>query len=367
MLVRFVFVCSVFFSVLGAFAEKPQDLLIQADVTQSDWAKEQIDSDLSYWRQRKISRKKVRESLKKGDEGLFLLAHVKIKDGEWTFTSDAKFRSDPHQRLQIFERVFPELMAGRDLPDTEFLITGHDNIINQLDLEVPIFTFAKEHFDTRGICIPDHEALGGYSNLWSDVVEASEEFTWDKKIDMAFWRGATTGCEGPYYPFNCLNFPRSKLVRASIRKPDYLDARFNFYILAAGEAPRPILLKHCPLAESVSAGDSLKYKYLINIDGNTCSFSRMFWVMLSNSVLLKQESDHIQWYYRAVKPWIHYIPFAYDCKDIYDAIDWARSHDDEARAMSQRSSELVGEIFSQDAVADYLERVINAYTECLVD
>jgi hypothetical protein len=41
----------------------------------------------------------------------------------------------------------------------------------------------------------------------------------------------------------------------------------------------------------------MKYKYLISLDGNGAPWLRVPWILLSNSVLIKQDSENIQWFY----------------------------------------------------------------------
>jgi hypothetical protein len=81
------------------------------------------------------------------------------------------------------------------------------------------------------------------------------------------------------------------------------------------------------LTNYVPISDHLKYKYLILVDGFTSAFHRGYWQLFSNSVLFKQTSPDFQWYYNALEPYVHYIPFENDLSDLIDKIKWAQEHD----------------------------------------
>ncbi len=46
---------------------------------------------------------------------------------------------------------------------------------------------------------------------------------------------------------------------------------------------------------------------MLSLDGFTAAY-RLSKYMLSNSVVLKEESIKIEYYYRSLVPWKHYIP-----------------------------------------------------------
>lgn len=340
-------------------------------VLAADWMDQRIHEDLAYWKRVGVSRSALREALHKGDTEWLLLMRVVIQDGKVSFFRDARVGAQGLGRDKELEQSLSQLLCKRKLPDTEFLLTVHDYVPDFYKYDVPLFTFAKREGDNRAICMPDHEALLLYEGLKKSIVEASERLPWSDKKMMGFWRGQTTGPE-VYRLDNCLDMPRSKLVMMSRQNPDLLDARFSFFNVYAELTPLDATLakleQHCPLGDSVCPGDSLTYCYQINVDGNTCSYSRMFWTLLSNSLLLKQETDHIQWYYGLLERWKHYVPLKEDCSDVIDKILWAHGHDDECQQIAKNATELVPKIFEEDRLVDYLEKLIVAYTqECLID
>lgn len=63
------------------------------------------------------------------------------------------------------------------------------------------------------------------------------------------------------------------------------------------------------LRDSLSIPEQLQHKFIISIDGNTCAWSRVPWIMNSNSVLLKKKSSTVNWYYSRMAAGKEYIEF----------------------------------------------------------
>ena len=100
-------------------------------------------------------------------------------------------------------------------------------------------------------------------------------------------------------------------------------------------------------SSSLPTPDHIKYKYQLLIDGNTCTYPRAIWQLFSNSVVLKQSSDAVQWFYGALRPYEHYLPVNSDMSNLIDVIQWAIDHDDEALAISHRAQEFARDNLTQ--------------------
>ena len=66
--------------------------------------------------------------------------------------------------------------------------------------------------------------------------------------------------------------------------------------------------------------EQLQYKYLIAVDGWAAPWERVPAVLASNSLLLKQESPFVEWFYDLMIPGVHYVPVKYDLSDLVDKI-----------------------------------------------
>ena len=71
-----------------------------------------------------------------------------------------------------------------------------------------------------------------------------------------------------------------------------------------------------------------QYKYQINIDGTVAAY-RFPYLLGGDSLVLKQDSDYYEHFYKDLVPFTHYVPFKHDLSDLLEKIQWARDHDDE--------------------------------------
>ncbi len=181
---------------------------------------------------------------------------------------------------------------------------------------------------------------------------------WREKEDKAFWRGSTAG--GFLTAATWDHIARSQLVLLSLKYPGDLDARFNHVTQCSIDVPK-ILKNRGMISGTVSRGDHLTYKYLIDVDGNSCAFERCFWLLLSNSLVIKQQSPNIQWYYGALEPYKHYLPINQDLSDLKEKIEWARQHDAEAQKIASQASQFVEENLSNEDILVYFYHLLKAY------
>ena len=56
---------------------------------------------------------------------------------------------------------------------------------------------------------------------------------------------------------------------------------------------------------------------------------RFPYLLAGDSVVLKQDSEYYEHFYKRLSPWKHYIPLKHDLSDLLEKIQWARDHDAE--------------------------------------
>ena len=117
----------------------------------------------------------------------------------------------------------------------------------------------------------------------------SKQYPWSSKINKAVWRGGTTS-DPIYKQTNSLltkldEIPRGKLVQKSILHPSLIDAAFTKF--NQEYKGREKELQHTTiLKEIMPFNDQMKFKAIIDIDGNTWS-SRFPKLLCTNSVVIK--------------------------------------------------------------------------------
>ena len=275
-----------------------------------------------------------------------------------------------------------KFVNSHKINDIDFIVCTRDEInrvngLEKLIMEAPVFMGSKninsaEEKDV--LLFPDpfiiHES---WKELLSRINLANYKYNWEDKQSKIFWRGGTTGgSEGAYQLSNFDKLPRIALIILSKLYPDLIDAKFTYYMESAfnknGKDLRKILdLLFGKDLYKVKEEDHLKYKYLIAIDGNTSPWVRVPWIMYSNSVLVKQESNNIQWFYTALKPYIHYIPVKENLSDIFAKINWMKFHDEELKQISKNSQTFIKNNLMPEHIDSYMAIILNEYSKIQKD
>ena len=110
---------------------------------------------------------------------------------------------------------------------------------------------------------------------------------------------------------------------------------------------------------SISREDMIRYKYILDIDGNACTWDATAWKLNSGSVIFKAESDWKQWFYDDYIPWTHYVPVQDDFGDVQEKLTWCEEHPSECLAMVANCKSLFQEIYKHENVVKYMEGVID--------
>lgn len=321
-----------------------------------EWMVKQISNDLKMYRSG-ITKEMIDSAFSGRKINTFSLVRFTIKEGHITFSHDDK---------NLYSRHFKELLASIQklnesvqLPDVDFIVSLEDGFEGNPGVG-PCFVFAKREDVDSLILIPDINALVGYGKLREIIPKTSLQIPWEKKIAKGFWRGSTTGGHSTLSNWNDL--ARAKLVLLSLISPKDIDARFHKVVQCDPEIPQLMKAKGM-VSKSVSKPDHLKYKFLVDVDGNSCSFERYFWLLLSNSLVIKQLSPNIQWYYGGLEPYKHFVPVKKDLSDLMEKVKWAQENDSEARQIALNATEFVKENLTPEDTLVYFYLLLKEYAQ----
>lgn len=339
-----------------------------------EWVLRQLDADFAPFTDRKITAEAVQEMYEeiRAKIGPQIL-HYRILNNRLYkyFPSGAEYSS----RDTAFERAFKTLLTYTKVPDVDFLLCPMDGIPEPYvpqdfflsangNNQVPILGQAKrkEPASQYIVLIPDQFSL---TESWlrdlKDVKKVLEEVRWEDKKEVALWRGQLTdvGIPGDYCP-NLHECPRFKIAKLAVEHPNLINAGIN-----EAHSPQTITLLSQAGVIRGSAGkkEHLLCKYLPVLDGHMCTYPGFQWRLLSNSVVFKQESDQIQWFYGAVKPYEHYVPVKNDMSDLVDQISWAQAHDERVRAISENAQAFARQNLMPTHNYAYLFKVLSRYAE----
>jgi hypothetical protein len=188
--------------------------------------------------------------------------------------------------------------------------------------------------------VPDAFFLSKSGYREAMVMLDRNQVSWSERRSVVFWRGSTTGLRRGDWR----TLQRIKLCLATRDHPnaELFDVGITVVVQVGGP-------------ESVSEVETLgimrdfvpshlfgRFKYLIDIDGNSNSWEGLFLKLCTGSPVLKVASAHgfRQWYYDDLKPWVNYVPVAADLADLGENAAWLRTHDGQAELIGKRGRAL---------------------------
>ncbi len=246
--------------------------------------------------------------------------------------------------LKIYTNIFEYLAKHGYVGNLSFLLRLSDFISNaseqQVNTAAPILTTAKDLSKAKEkgfVLIPDYMSLEDIPNKMADrVLFANTVFPWKNKENNILWRGGHADISGF----------RAKVVAFSEQHPESMvDAKFT-----DGPDNKKVFL---------SPEMQVKAKYLLTIDGHTAAWTRPIWQLLSNSVMLKQDSPIVQWYYAALKPGVDYIPVSSDPTQLEIRV---KAYTDlELQSIAQHGSDFAKNNLMFDDMIAYMVQVLRTY------
>lgn len=339
--------------------------------------KDQVEEDLSFFDANDLQNENLKSYFRKvKPKSRFVFYQIKDNKVYWTRNWEG---SDSFDRVRKTTQMLDRMTRNRKLPDVEFILTVHDGWcysdekepLSDLEEEealcdddsiYPIFAYAKKE-GTPVLLFPDplSEAFSRRSGQNIRKANFIWRYRWSNKENIAFWRGGTTGKKGYSKDTWYLN-PRSKLSMLSKYYPDLVNSGFTSFPGVEPEVQKKMNLI-LPQVSWTTHKNHLKYKYLVIADGNTCTYPRYYLGLLSNSVVFKDKSDEVQWFYKGLKPFVHYIPVAYDFSDLPELVQWARNHDAEVKKISKNAFTFVNQNLKSKHIYDYVEFLLKEYAK----
>ncbi len=285
---------------------------------------------------------------------------------------------------KILRDFFTKLIQKYKIPNIDFIIISRDNLDNVDDLSAKkiinanVFMMSKNLkslIEKDKFLIPDAFMIEDY---WLSLIQKikKENIVWENKKNMIFWRGSPNGSlktgyydSNGYHISNMSSLPRLSLVLFSKIYPQMIDAKFSYRINAkqGKKMAESIDILFNQDYQRASEEEHLKYKYLISIDGNTCAWLRVPWIMLSNSVLLKQNSHNIEWFYPALKAYYNFIPVSEDLSDLFSKIEWMKLNDEKLKIISLNAQKFVENNLMPEDIEKQMVIILNEYSKIQID
>lgn len=272
------------------------------------------------------------------------------EDGHIVKTKTAAQICEREGMIQAFlEKVMKRNAAEWKLPiDCEFSIGLHDAYY-ETDY-VDIFVFSKRQGLDGQILIPDLYAMAGYGGR----LDTADNMRFEDKIRKAFFIGCTTGLCVPS------ENRRLRLCQWAHENSNHAECYIsNVVQMSYDDVFRAFPKCPCFVRPPMHIQDQRQFQFLINMDGNTCAWDRLPWIMSSCSVAVKERTRNINWYYPLMQENMHYLGFT-EFDEIPHLI--ATLEEDDAKRIILNANQFVTDYLNLDAHMYYMANVLHFYT-----
>jgi hypothetical protein len=224
---------------------------------------------------------------------------------------------------------------------------------------LPTFCFQKTGL-MQQILLPDIDFL--HYDFYSDG-ELNDTVDYKRKTDTAIFVGATTGATITEDMATSLSIPRLDAARYFATSPNVSFLLPSIVQCESEQAREVLASKSFCQGDKVSWPDQFKHKFLLSIDGNGATCSRVVVAMKSNSILMKYNSPWKLYYFDYIKPFIHYLPIS-DHGDVGALIDRERRSPGYWSGVSSAAGEFAHRFLGRDEVEFYMASLLIIYDYC---
>jgi hypothetical protein len=257
-----------------------------------------------------------------------------LPSGVHRFTFDAQAFQNDNTRNEIlgFQWEFPVYANYSRMADQEI----GSVVINQQDIgQTPGLAWCDNRPDY--FLVPDCLFVPSQGYAWARQVYRGSVVAWSDRAPVAFWRGSTTGI--PAAPGDWRSLERIRLCELARRheQTGLFDVGLSSIIQFGDPAVVQQIQDSGLMRGPVPWENWNRYRYLIDIDGNSSPWSNLFQRLLTGSPVLKVESARglQQWFYDELEPWRNYVPIAPDMSDLTDKVRWLVRNDTAAQRIGQ--------------------------------
>lgn len=256
-------------------------------------------------------------------------------EGTHRFVFDTAVLRNDNTRAEIvnFYWEFPLFARYAAQPDQE---TG-SVLLNREDVgKKPGLAYCDNRPDF--FLIPDAGFVSSDGYDWCRRVLAKNRLPWDDRLPVAFWRGATTGMRPGPRDWRALERIRLCEIARRHQHTSLFDVGISNIVQFSDPDVIQEIMESGLVLGRVPWEDWGRYKYLIDIDGNSSPYSNLHQRLLTGSPVLKVESSRglLQWFYGELVAWVNYVPIAADMSDLLDKVRWLNRNDTVAREIGER-------------------------------
>ena len=262
------------------------------------------------------------------------------------------------QRAQKFHFFFNSIVSRYCIPDISFALDVGDEAADCP--ECPLFTFQRQK-NSVNILFPDNDFV--WYDCYSDrtLWGIPDTVTFGEKSASAVFVGSTTGAGHITAPMLASGaVPRVEAARF-FRGSKNVDFRLSNIVQCDNEAAS-ILAAEGFGGKQVGWQEQLTHKFLISIDGNGATCSRVYISLLSNSALVKYDSDCEMFYFDGLVAGTHYLPVMRH-PDVVEIVETEAETPGSYLDIAEAGKDFATRYLSRGALESYTAELLWAYAD----
>ena len=274
---------------------------------------------------------------------------IEIKDSNFRIIN----AHDTQDRIRMNYLNFALNNSGIDFSKINFkAIINLDDDVPDFESDAPRICLSKRK-GHGNILIPDSHCFA-LKDHKKNIDQMRNKIDFDKKINQMIFSGSDTGV------FKCAD--KNQRFQFCLNNKD----KGNFKITQFVEIEKNSLNNYdwqSVASDRVSIEDHLKFKFILNINGNTTSWERLLWVMYSDSlcVWLKPQAEQMSWYYHMFD--LFGGPVMVSENDWEDVINFYIKNESFAKHVCDHQTNLASNIMNDKIHLLYLKLAIERYNK----
>ncbi len=257
------------------------------------------------------------------------------------------------QRARLYRDFFQAALDRRPLNGRAVLAVDVGDFPMESH-DAPVLSFQKRRFSPN-VLIPDVDFL------YFDYEGERDGVALDDKLPGAIFIGASTGGIILRDVVETDRLPRLAMARAFVGHPD-VSFGIGAAVQCDTDETRALLEAQPYYTGPIAWEEQLKRRFVLSMDGNGATCSRVVRTLASNSVLIKVNSPQLLFYFHGLAPFEHFLPAA----EVSEIETWIRLDKDERidrAGLTARANSFAADFLTRDAALAYAAMVIEACAE----
>jgi hypothetical protein len=250
-------------------------------------------------------------------------------------------------------RAYLQAVLRRSPSSESFDMAVDVNDLPEDSPTLPIFGFQKKH-GARNLLLPD---VDFFHSKW--YREEQDDLTYEAKTNSACFVGSSTGDWHTVESIRGQASQRLRMARYFHQHPLVVFKIANA-VQCQSEQAKAYLMSQPYFSPYVSWEEQRHHRFLIVMDGNGATCSRLVKGLMSNSVVVKFESPHQLYYFPALMQGRDYLVVNNE-SDLERIVEHETAHPGSFKEVAQSGQAFAAKYLTMKSVMDYTALLLQSF------